>query len=346
MRFRVLAASLALAAGALATLPGCSSDPAAPAAAAPTKTTVKISAAQGGTVADPQGRGSLVIPPGALAADVEISLEVAAASGDAKSEVFTFGPDGLKFTKPATLSVKAGALAAPEGMTAVLAVQENGKWTPLAGSKVEGGTATGQVEHFSSFAIVFIDGKAVVQPSAACPDLEKFNACGGNPVGTWRYGITCAQGSLGADPFQGKCPTYKATFDLKYERDVVIDATTIVVKAGKETITSVQEIPLSCVAELAITDCASLQSKLLKDAGTCADKGGGVCTCTQVDTKDKPDGTPITYTKNGGQLTLNEADKPPQAVDFCVQGPGDSELLARTADAKSGVKLLYTLKKK
>ncbi len=57
----------------------------------------RISAAAGGTVADPSGKTSLVIPPGALAQDTDITLAILPKSGNAVTEISELGPNGLTF---------------------------------------------------------------------------------------------------------------------------------------------------------------------------------------------------------------------------------------------------------
>jgi hypothetical protein len=173
-------------------LPGvaCSSSPSdsGTGGSAPVAKTTHISAADGGTVTAPDGT-SLVIPAGALAADADITLGVGAAGNGAKSSVYTFGPDGLQFTKPATLSIKTAGLTPPAGQALALAVLDGTTWTPLAGSTVAGDAVSAPILHFSQYALVFSDNSAFTALCAA--NNAGFTACGGDPTGAWKLTEVC-----------------------------------------------------------------------------------------------------------------------------------------------------------
>lgn len=120
-------------------------------------TSTRISADAGGTVTDPSGNTTLTIPPGALEEDTDITLEILPKAGAALVEISDFGPDGLTFLKPATLSIKGDAALAPDG-TLLLAVDEGSGFTEIAGSTYADGAATGEITHFSSYTLIAGDG--------------------------------------------------------------------------------------------------------------------------------------------------------------------------------------------
>src|SRR6185312_3576726 len=89
-----------------------------PPAGAGQSVTQHITAAQGGVVADPQGTSKLTIPPGALSADLDITLNTTAAENGTVSVVYNFGPEGTKFATPASLVINVPSDASvPSGMT-------------------------------------------------------------------------------------------------------------------------------------------------------------------------------------------------------------------------------------
>jgi hypothetical protein len=134
----------------------CSSDDnSGPATSTPS--TTRITAAAGGTVTDPRRNTSLVIPPGALAKDTDITLTILPKSGNAVVEISEFGPDGLTFLKPATLSIKAAASLAPVGQSLILGVKEGGEFKALPGSSYANGVGTGPLTHFSQYSF-FLGG--------------------------------------------------------------------------------------------------------------------------------------------------------------------------------------------
>jgi hypothetical protein len=323
-----------------------------------TTTTVHITAAAGGTVADPGGKTSLVIPPGALAKDTDITLALTPAANGAVVEVSEFGPDGLTFLKPVALTIKADAALATTGKALALAVLENGAFKALEGSMYAGGAATASIMHFSKYSIILVDGQVILQPPKDCADaIANFTACGGDPKGTWTVKDLCIPGqSLGADPFNGKCTGFSADGDLTVTNELIIDATTIKTTDGNLTTTSTLNVPLSCAnsdgdggtkSPPPFPDCATFQTQLNKDRAAkpqyaCTDKGAGVCACTVSETKANP-GDTKTYTISGNTITTTDSTgKMGTPTEFCSKG----NLLAVAGKVDGGIGLLYSLQRK
>jgi hypothetical protein len=169
--------------------------------------TKTVTAADGGTVATPSGDAKLDIPAGALPADTEITVKGLDTAGmpdesDLGSAAYEFGPDGLKFNAPVTLTLKLDG-EVPAETKAVLAVLEGGKWAQIDGSTVAGGAVSAPVTHFSTYVIIFIDDKAVVT-TLECEGYE-FSPCGGDPTGNWTVKDVCMDGEIGGNPF-GETP--------------------------------------------------------------------------------------------------------------------------------------------
>ena len=164
MDHRPLAAVvLAFAMGAASIVGACSSDDPTPAptGGGTTSGSTRISAAAGGIVADPSGRTSLSIPPGALAKDTDITLAITPKSSSALVEISDFGPDGLTFLKPATLSIKGDAALAPSGKSLAIAVGEGAEFKPIEGSTYANGAATASITHFSKYTLVAVGGAPI-----------------------------------------------------------------------------------------------------------------------------------------------------------------------------------------
>ncbi len=352
---------LSFAAGGVALVTACSSDDPkpTPAAGTGTTTTVRITAAQGGKVADPGGTATLTIPAGALEKDTDITLKLTAAGGQALTQVYEFGPDGTKFIKPASLEIKADAKLAPEGKSLAVAIGAAGTFTALEGSTFANGVATAPIAHFTSFTVIFVDGKAVLVPPASCVDAaSSFKPCGGDPKGTWTFTDFCLDaGQIGRDPFESKCTGSSVTGEVSIDRDVVFDATTITVLAGTQTSTLHFIVPLSCVNQLpdggpydaGIHDCATFQTNFFrKDDGgaptaSCADKGAGVCDCSETKTESKPQDAPDTYVVSGNNFVTTKATGGTETHEFCVSG---NLLMARKTGVDAGQGVLYVLKRK
>ena len=165
----------------------------------------EITAAEGGTVATSDNSASIDIPADALAEDTEITIEAKSTAGmpdedNLGSAAYEFGPDGTEFSVPVTIALALDG-EVPADMEAVLAVLEDGAWSPIEGSSLSGGKVSGDVTHFSTYVILFIDGEMVLT-TEECADFE-FSACGGDVVGTWKIKDVCLEMTFGENPFEG-----------------------------------------------------------------------------------------------------------------------------------------------
>ena len=352
IRHRLALSVIVLAFGGTGLVLACSSSSGGSSGTTSTTTTVHVSAAAGGTVADPSGKTTLTIPPGALAQDTDITLAIKPASAGAVVDVSEFGPDGLKFLKPVTLAIKADATLAVQGKSLALATLDNGAFKAIDGSTYAAGSATGSIQHFSSYSVVVIDGIAVLQPPASCAAaLSGFKACGGDLKGTWNFADFCAPAQdLVKVP---NCPEVTASIDFTITRDVVIDATSISIAAGTQKIVSTINYPLVCLTrdgdggtfDSGINDCATLQARFFKDPakpGTCTDKGSGICACTQTGEQPAMAET-STYTTSGTTVTTTKKDGTMETSDYCVNS---NLLTVRGAGKDGGPPSLYTLIRK
>jgi hypothetical protein len=108
---------------------------------------------------------TLTVPPDALAAPVSITMrDQGGDPNDSKVfHVYSFGPNGTTFAKPATVDLPAPPLAA--GESAVIEVSDDGiNWTPVA-TTAANGRVSGPIAHFSSCST-----RAFV-PQAAAPSV-------------------------------------------------------------------------------------------------------------------------------------------------------------------------------
>jgi hypothetical protein len=346
----VLLAGFLLGSAGLTALVACSSDSSSGSSGSSGTTsgtvTVHVTAAAGGTVSDPAGKATLTIPPGAVATDTDITLNVGAAANGSAGSVLDFGPDGLKFLKPATLTVKTDGVTVPTGKSVSVAIFDGAAWKPLDGSKFANGTATADVLHFTKYSIVFIDGQVVLQPPANCAETAStFTACGGDPSGTWKFADFCIDAkSLGADPFKGNCPQFAASVDYKSDGVVTItgNASAGTLSTGPSTAntTITYTFPLSCtnaVTDGGLATCAEAS----KSGTTCTDTGSGNCSCVETSSKMST-GDTHGYTASGNILTnLDSNGQPSDSGEYCVKGG----LLYYKEIKDGGQGVLYVLQK-
>ena len=360
---RLIASVVVLAVASAGVVMACSSDETKTPAGTTTgggTTTVHVSAAAGGTVADPTGKTKLEIPPGALAADSDITLTLLPKSGAAVVDVSEFGPDGLQFLKPVTLTIKADAALATGGKTLALAVNEGADFKAITGSTYANGAASAPIMHFSRYTVVFVDGQIVIQPPATCTAARSgFTPCGGDLKGTWTFAEFCAAGGPIAPGGEG-CPETTVDIDYTINRDVVFDATTVTIGAGTNTIVATYNYFLACFGRLpdggasgaTIPTCAEIQKKEYTDKGkpgTCVDKAGGYCACTETGMQAAAAEPPSTYTASGSTLTVtSQEDGGTTKVDvndYCVSG---NLLTVRETgnDGGAATAQIYVLKRK
>jgi hypothetical protein len=82
----------------------------------PPRTTRLMPAGKGGELTAPSGRAILTIPPGALAADTEVSItQLPPEAGPAVGPVYDLQPDGLRLAQSATFTVRYKPLDVPKG---------------------------------------------------------------------------------------------------------------------------------------------------------------------------------------------------------------------------------------
>jgi len=304
--------------------------------------TVHVSAANGGTVADKDGKASLAIPPGALDKDTDITLKITAKSGTALVDIADYGPDGLKFLKPATITMKADASLATNGKTLAVATGTGGNFTAIAGSTYANGVATAPVEHFTQFTIVLVDGKPTLVLPSTCTDARaNFTACGGDPTGTWLFADFCPDPATTKvpDPFNGKCAGFVGYVEYTNSEEITIDATTVTSSAGTVNINFKSDYPVQCLSDVSdggLTMCSQGGG----NGSTCTDTGGGNCHCEYPNSSQQAAKAPETYTTNGSTWTSASGD----TGKYCVSG----DILYYLGDPKDGgtSNLLYVLKRK
>lgn len=122
----------------------------------------------GGTATASDGGARIVVPPGALAAEVELTVGPAnsAPAGCLDGTAYTCGPAGTAFSLPITLTIAYDPLDLPPGTPAArlrLATDVGGAWVPLAGAAVDSVAqqVSAPVSHFSTF------GVTVASPAAS-----------------------------------------------------------------------------------------------------------------------------------------------------------------------------------
>lgn len=310
--------SIGLIALAAATTAACSSDDSGgdgtPAGSTPetssagTTTTVHIKAAEGGTVTDPSGNTSLVIPPGALGDDVDITLQVIAKLGAAVVDVSDFGPSGLTFSTPATLTIKAAASHAPEGKTLALALQVGDEFQAVSGSTYANGAASAPITHFSRYSVIIVDGDVIVQPDSVCAAaLKDFAPCGGELEGTWAFKDFCADNdTIGST--DDECPEATTSIEMQIDGGEVTFAGGNGSSTGATFKTFVtMNMPRSCIANM---ECSVMATSGL----TCAEEPAGICKCTQQG-EEQMDAETFTYTTEGATVTLDDGTS-----EYCVKG--------------------------
>jgi hypothetical protein len=147
----------------------------------------RVEAATGGTVSD-GGGASVVIPPGALAEDTRVLVRSYANLGSvAQSWAMTpgllggaeFGPDGLTFEQPVTVTLPSLVPAPPGASYPVYAYnQEAQRWAETeftATVSPDGGSLQAEVTHFTLYGVFSLPEMAVME------HFQRFLEAEGNP---------------------------------------------------------------------------------------------------------------------------------------------------------------------
>jgi hypothetical protein len=138
---------------ALAALVGCGGTEDLVAAADPDEGstfTATITPEEGGTLTTASGGATLVFERGAVAEDVEISVEVLPPLPGTLAPVYKFGPEGAKFRNPGVLTLRATAEAE---QAAVAWIDGSGDYVPLGGG-LAAGSVSAPVYHFTPFTLI------------------------------------------------------------------------------------------------------------------------------------------------------------------------------------------------
>jgi len=269
----------------------------------------------------------VVIPAGALPADTQITIEQLGTGGmpdrsSLASDVYDFGPDGIQFLQPVTLSI-ALEKTVPQGKTPVLAVLENNAWVTVPGSALANGFVTAQVTHFTRYVIRFIEESTVI--ASDCSSFE-FSACGGDMVGTWKIRDVCFEQQLGHNPYAA----YPACQSTVYGVTMDWTGTWIFQRDGTATVrdygyTSWLDVRLTdaCINAVFAGAAPATWCQELSDASedlNCT-YASGACSCTSpAETRTLPEQSG-TWSTSGSTLTMGrQGDTDSSSQLYCVSG--------------------------
>lgn len=286
-----------------------------------TSTSMKITAAKGGTIA--LGKAALNIPAGSLGSDATITLDTSSPSSDlpdsdkVKGLVYDFGPDGTKFSKPAKLTLpSAGKPGADEEAVIAWLDEKNNAWQNLTTTTNDDGSLSAEVTHFTNFAVIFNGVE-----SSDCG----FKACGGDVVGTWKVTSVCAEIDK---PVIDMCPTAVATLELNLDGTATFNkdgtSSTDFTSSSKITYT----LDAACLNAITMSHPPASCDALSKDADpsmgdgptTCSGDPKTACTCVQ-DNPESSEKKTAKYTIEGNTMTsTDDGDGTKSTSDFCVNG--------------------------
>lgn len=256
--------------------------------------------ASGGTLA--LGQVALEVPSGALAADTVLTVaeELSPADPTGVVAAWDFGPDGLQFAVPATLSVDGVATPATgERLTLSWYDEVAAAWVDLP-TTVDGSVASAPVEHFTTFAL-----RTVSIDAGECEGLPA--PCGGDLVGTWQLDALCYEFAETKGTSTSGCDIV-ADFVVDASGSVTFDAGGTYTSQLVLDITANTTMPASCFVGLPAMDCGVIQPGCV---GT-TDVG---CSCVQTFTETTDDlGT---WTTAGAELVF---DGDPTPSTYCVTG--------------------------
>jgi hypothetical protein len=150
--------------------------------------------------------------------------------------------------------------------------------------------------------------------------MGAFDACGGDPVGTWD--VTRACGEALESPFADECPASTISGTIGFALSVTITATTV--QFGTSTWSWDVDIvvPQSCLGAIEAADCNALAELLCSDPGCTAScqASGADCRC-DFGGQDVESGSPAApYTIANGTMTIDYGGGDTDAFRYCVKG--------------------------
>jgi len=274
----------------------------------------EISSSGGGNVETDSGAAKVEIPGGALLVDTEISIGVEEKTGEAETEIYNMGPDGLSFLKEVTVSIKYSS-DPPEGKTPVLAWKNGSQWEQVPGSSVKNGTVSGDVTHFSRFTVILVDDGVVVV--SECRDTaDGFSSCGGSLEGTWKLLDVCfKEVKVDVDEdLADSCADAAGTIEARWGGSITFTQDTVHYNFTSTSIEVNALIPLSCLEG---SSCSEVPEEALTEDWSCSTIGS-MCKCVFVTTLEMPT-EPEPYSTEGGNLIAGEEDGQ-MTIPYCVQG--------------------------
>ncbi len=288
-------------------------------------TSLKVTAADGGTVALTKAGVKLAIPGGALDGDTTITAEVVSNaklpdSSSLAGDAVEFLPKGTTFKKPVSLSIDLGKTTVPTGSSAKLSWldEKTNKWVDLDGAKVVGGAVVANTTHFTIFMIrIVVDAAGnAMQTGGGCSGTYK--ACGGDIAGTWTITKGCANVPQAlSDQVTASCKGATFEFGLDIAGDITFASGKVTGTLNVDSVTT-QTMPKTCTGGMCSKNDPSKPNETITDTGTaCEDKKTDSST-QMVDGTYVVDATAKTLT------IMNKNDSPdagaPKADDYCVTG--------------------------
>lgn len=286
-----------------------------PAATAPERVAEQpIAAAEGGAITTPAGEAAIDIPANALGGDTTITIDVLPAVEDTASAIYDFGPDGTKFATPARIALEFTG-AVPEGKRAILAWQDGTNWIEVPGSSLSNGKVSGDVDHFTHFAVVFRDGEAVVI-SGCAQVADAFSPCGGDVMGDWVMSDLCfADMVIDGGSMAEACPEMQMDVQMDWDGTVTFDGTNMIRRIEVARSTMQMNIPRSCLPPGATCD---MLSESMDDGG--CQSVGESCDCSQSGVDEVAEVEEDTYTVDGPTLVIESPDGDIVRAPYCVDG--------------------------
>jgi hypothetical protein len=248
--------------------------------------------------------------------------------------VYDFGPDGVEFAMPATLTLPSVGNV-PDDKVAVISWLDEaaGEWVDLATTTASDGSLVAEITHFTKF---------VVRLNGVVTDDCSFSACGGDIVGTWSVSGVCASVPDDADPFMGMCPDAEVDVSVMLAGSITFADDGTFQKNFRSSGTVTFIVPGSCIPTLhgsAVASCSELDKDDGDKTTACSGDPNDTCTCVQTDNAEKVDTEGGTYSTAGDSLTMTgEVDGVPESMSYCING---DEARVQQVSADSGVTITW-----
>lgn len=232
--------------------------------------------------------------------------------------VYDFGPDGMQFSPPATLTIPRPAGHDGDNVVVSRYDDDNDAWVDLPTTVAENDLSV-YVNHFTKFAPRVVETNECV-----------FETCGGDLVDTaWDIDTQCLVEEFAAvwNVLEPWCAGASFQERIRILSGTITFSEDVMAMSTEEARDVRATVPTSCFEALTAEDCDDVDTRIherLNWTGSSCTLNGGNCDCTGTYTM--PGGSELEYSVADDTISVIVEEEVVGTGKFCVYGNNDSKL--------------------